>query len=184
MAQISETTNSKINGLPEYLYYGQNERVDELNKRIESRQFPDSPLEPNFSPRPVPTKYALFPIVNRRKELKEPVVPYLEYNGKTNFNPGTQNAPPSGYINNIDIETVLRNQAFALQKSDQSVYVPSSNSDLYKVEVPSTYVEQTHPLLFDRQLYATSNIENARGIGNNVLFNHTRTQLRNSVNMQ
>ena len=67
--------NERMNGVPEYLYYGQNERVDELNNRIKERQFPDSPLEPMINPRSVPTKYSLFPIINRRKSMNEPVIP-------------------------------------------------------------------------------------------------------------
>ena len=178
--------NEKIHGIPEYLYYGQNERVDELNDRIQTRHFPDSPLEPSFDPRPVPTKYALFPIINRRKPMQEPVIPYLDYNGSVNFNPGSSRAPPTGYLNNIDLETNLRNQNFALQHgAEQQIYVPSSNSDLYKVSVPvsSNPVEQTHPLLFERQLFDTAVHPNLIGakIGRDQFFNHTRTQLRNTV---
>ena len=40
-------------------------------------------------------------------------------------------APFSGFVENVDVESVLRNQIFALQKNDQAVYVPSSKSDLY-----------------------------------------------------
>ena len=178
---MNRNENEKIYGVPEYLYYGQNERVDELNNRIKSRQFPDSPLEPMFAPRSIPTKYSVFPIINRRKEMNEPVITYLDYNLKINFNPGTQNAPPSGYINNIDIETILRNQTIALQKADQAVYIPSSNSDLYKVRIQSTPSEQTHPLLFEPPVFENRlhpNVANSN-IGRDKLFNHTRTQLRN-----
>ena len=149
--QLSNQNN--IPGLPEYLYHGQNERVDELNDRMISRQFPDSPLQPNFDPRPVPTKYAHFPIINRRTPLKEPVIPYLDYNQSINFNPGTQKAPPSGYFNNVDLENRLRNQYFALQHgAEQNVYVPSSTSDMYRVILPSgsQLDPQPFPDLFDR----------------------------------
>lgn len=178
--------NEKIHGIPEYLYYGQNERVDELNDRLQTRHFPDSPLEPSFDPRPVPTKYALFPIVNRRKPMQEPVIPYLDYNGGVNFNPGSRRAPPVGYLNNIDLETNLRNQNFALQHgAEQRTYIPSSNSDLYKVSVAasSNTMQQTHPLLFERQMFDTAVHPNLIGanIGRDQLFNHTRTQLRNMV---
>jgi hypothetical protein len=173
--------SGKIHGVPEYLYYGQNERVDELNSRIKERQFPDSPLEPMFAPRSVPTKYSHFPIINRRKPMNEPAIPYLEYN-IVNFNPGTQRAPPSGILTNIDTETILRNQTMALQKADQAVYVPSSASDLYNVTVVSKPGEQTHPLLFERPTFAAHlhpNVATAN-IGREQLFNHTRTQLRNT----
>lgn len=172
--------NNKIYGIPEGVSYGQNERVDELNTRIKSRQFPDSPLEPNFDPRSIPTKYSLFPIINRRAPFNEPVIPYIPYKQSVNFNPGNSRAPTSGY--NIDTETVLRNQTFALQRgADQSVYIPSSNSELYKVEVISGQGEQTHPLLFERQMFHSAvhpNNMNAN-IGRDRFFNHTRTQLRN-----
>lgn len=175
---INET--GKIYGVPEYLYYGQNERVDELNDRMKERQFPDSPLEPMFAPRSVQTKYSHFPIINRRKPMNEPAIPYLDYN-TVNFNPGTQRAPPSGILKNIDTETVLRNQTMALQKADQSVYVPSSTSDLYNVTIVSKPGQQTHPLLFEKPTFVNQLHENvsSANIGRDQLFNHTRTQLRN-----
>lgn len=180
------SNQSGIIGLPQYLYYGQFERVDELNDRIASRQFPDSPLQPNFDPRPVPTKYSLFPVINRRTPMKEPVIPYLDYNLNINFNPGSQRAPPSGYMNNIDIENKLRNQYFAIQHgAEQSVYVPSSKSDLYNTRVPqgSQQDPQPHPGLFLMQEFDPAPNPNIAesGIGKDVLYNHTRTQLRNGL---
>jgi hypothetical protein len=175
-------SNEKIHGLPEYLYYGQNERVDELNDRFRTRQFPDSPLQPNFDPRPIPTKYSVFPIINRRKPMNEPVVPYLDYN-IVNFNPGTQRAPPSGFLNNVDKETILRNQTFAYQRgADQSVYIPDSTSDMFKVSIVSRPSIQPHPDLFQKSQFSNAAHPNLIGsnIGQDRLFNHTRTQLRNS----
>jgi hypothetical protein len=172
----------KILGLPQYIQYQQQERVDELNDRIGSRYFPDSPLQPNFDPRPIPTKYSLFPIINRRTPLKEPVVPYLDYN-VINFNTGSQRAPPSGYVNNIDLENELRNQNSALQHGTfEGVYIPSVKSEIYNVSVPSgrQMEEQPFPNLFSIQLLdniPNPNIVNSN-IGKNVFYNHTRTQLR------
>jgi len=176
----------QILGLPQYLYHGQIERVEELNDRLSSRQFPDSPLQPNFDPRPVPTKYSHFPIINRRTPMKEPVIPYLDYYQSVNFNPGTSRAPPSGYINNVEIENKLRNQYFALQHgAEQSVYIPSSNSDLYRITVPqgSLNEPQPHPDLFERPQFDPTpnpNVANSN-IGREMLYNHTRTQLRNGL---
>lgn len=170
-----------IPGVTQGVYYGQNERVDELNSRLASRHFPDSPLEPNFNMRPVPTKYSHFPIINRRKPVSEPIVPYLDYHSDINFNPGSARAPISGYINKVDVETQLRNQYFALQHgADQSVYVPSSNSDLYKVTVASgEQQEQPYPMLFDRQQFNVGVHPNMNDkIGGDRFFNHTRTQMR------
>ena len=180
------TNNNKLFGVHEGVYYGQNERVDELNSRMSNRHFPDSALQPNFDPRPVPTKYALFPLINRRTPLKEPVVPYLDYDQTANFNPGSSRAPPTTFLNNIDIETTLRNQRVALQRgADQGLYIPASDSDLYRTTVPvsTNNVPQPHPDLFTRQQFETYVHPNVAGapIGNDQFFNHTRTQLRNTA---
>ena len=184
MQYVNQIQENPIEGLPNFLYQGQNERVDELNHRIQSRHFPDSPLQPNFDPRPVPTKYALFPIINRRTPMKEPAIPYLDYNSSVNFNPGSQRAPPSGF--NIELETQLRNQYFALQHgADQGVYIPSSNSDLYRVPVPmgSQKESQPFPDLFSNpefNSFPNPNVVDTK-IGRDTFYNHTRTQLRNGM---
>jgi len=173
---------NKIFGLPQYLEYNQQERVDELNDRISNRQFPFSPLQPNFDPRPVPTKYSLFPIVNRRTPIKEPLVPYLDYD-LINFNPGTARAPPSGYIKNVEKECELRNQYSALQHGTfEGVYIPPNTSDLYVTRVPigSQMEEQPFPALFSQPVLGNipnPNIVNSN-IGKETFYNHTRTQLR------
>lgn len=174
--------NSSVYGIPNGIYYGQFERTDELNGRIYDRFFPDQPLQANFDPRPVPTKYALFPIIDRRTVPNEKIAPQSNFNIEQNFNPGNSRAPVQGFLSNIDIETNLRNQSFALQHgADQGVYVPSSNSDLYKTTVVSKPSVQPHPELFSKpQLVgrAYTNVEET-GIGKDTFFNHTRTQLRN-----
>jgi hypothetical protein len=173
-------SNEKIYGVVEGVSYGKFDRTDELNDRMASRYFSDSPLQPNYNPRPVPTKYSLFPIIDRKTPVKEVLLPYVDYSLSNNFNPGNAKAPISGFLKNVDTETILRNQAFALQKSDQSVYVPTSQSDLYKVEVISKPMEQPYPLLFSTLQYGDRihpNNQNKK-IGNDRFFNHTRTQLR------
>ena len=42
--------NQPMYGVQEGILYGQNERVDELNERIMSRNTPDMTLAPNFDP--------------------------------------------------------------------------------------------------------------------------------------
>ena len=73
-----ETTNQqdKIFGLPEYLLYQYNERVEELNSRIGSRQFPDSSLQPNFDPRPIIPPRAIF-YPPQPQPVIQPVVRYI-----------------------------------------------------------------------------------------------------------
>ena len=177
--------NNKIKGLTEGVQYGQFERVDELNGRLASRHFSDNPLEPNFDIRPVSTKYSHFPVLDRQPINKESPINYTSYRLSNNFNPGNDKAPVSGYFSNIDLETNLRNQNFALQHgASQGVYVPTSESELYKVHVTSTPGEpQPHPDLFNKPNFDKSihpNLYNSN-IGSENFFNHTRTQLRNNL---
>lgn len=180
------TEPNKLYGVPEGVYYGQFDRTGELNDRIGSRHFPDIHLQPNINFRPVPTKYAHFPIIDRRASATVPAKHYLDHNVEFNFNPGNDRGPVYGYINNVDKEMQLRNQYFALQKGgDKGTYIPSSTSDLYNSTV---YVQKgqyentggTHSLLFTRPDLNTPlhpNVAN-NSIGKDRFFNHTRTQLR------
>ena len=52
-------------GLPHDLYICNIKRDEELSNRIAERNIPSAYLEPQFSQRPVSTKYALLPIVDR-----------------------------------------------------------------------------------------------------------------------
>jgi hypothetical protein len=170
--------SEKIMGIPEGIYYGQFDRVDDLNNRIGSRHFPDIPLQPNFDPRPLATKYTFKPTYPKPTES---IKRNLDYLVELNFNPGTSRAPPQGFLNNIDKESILRNQIFALQHgADQAVYIPSSNSDLYKTTIVSTPgKQQPHPDLFSKPQYvSTANPTDGTKIGKNIFSNHTRTQLR------
>ena len=174
------------NGIIQGFFNGQQDRVDELNRRIQSRQFPDNALRPNFDPRPVPTKYAVFPIIDRRTPASLPIeTNYLDDYG---FSPATQNGPAKTYLQNIDVETVLRNQTVALQRgAAQGVFVPSSNSDLYRVSLPrpSVEVSQPFPNLFNSSSFSNpaSNVVSNQPIGKSTFFNHTRVQLRNTIEM-
>ena len=175
---------SQLYGVPQGLLIGQQSRVDELNERISSRQFPDQPLAPNFDPRPVMTKYSYFPAIDNRAKAHVPIKPVLAHSVKHNFSPATQNGPPVSYLANIDTESVLRNQTTALQRNaPQSVYVPSTTSDLYKVDVTSsTNQPQPHRLLFEKtSTYTTSRSQSVleSNIGKDTFYNHTRNQLRN-----
>ena len=109
---------------------------DELNKRISSRFYPSNTLKPLFETRPVSTKYTFFQMVEEQPVCKTKELQYNNYSPHNTFNPGNK-APIDYFINNIDTESVLRNQFMALQKSSQSVYVPELNSSLY--ENPQMY---------------------------------------------
>ncbi len=167
-------SNGLIDGVHRTLIVSQHERTDELNQRLASRQFPDTPLEPCFSPRPQSTKYNL----PYKVESKTPIIPTIEHNVSQNFSPATRSGPFKTYMRNIDTETILRNQTMAIQKSSQSVYVPSSTSDLYNVEVVSRPSVQPYPKLFEKPAFEDKARPYLAHIGQDRFFNSTRTQLR------
>ena len=178
---INQSSNS-IYGVAQGVSYGQNERVDELNTRIAERQIADQPLKPQFDIRAVSTKYALFPIVDRRTQAKVPHKEYLDHSVETNFCPNISRGPAIEFSRNVDTESALRSQFFALQHGAyQGVYVPSSGSDLYKVGVYGRQCEQPHnfsQFTFDQA--AHPNVSNAQHVGKDTFWNNTRTQLRGS----
>jgi hypothetical protein len=151
-----------------------------INDRIYDRNIPSQMLQPYLSVRPVLTKYSMMPIVDPRalQDMTVPLVKQPVYNQHNVFNPGT-GAPWSGYASNVNTESDLRNQIFALQKCSQSVYVPSSNSDLYNFTFTnkSTVVNQPFPDLFKNQVFNSYN-PNTEGIANGIFQNCTRQQLK------
>lgn len=102
---------------------------NELNKRLETRNVPSEPLQPLYDFRPVSTKYTIFHSVDK------PIQPSQSFQSTYNpyeiFNPGDR-APIDYYMKNVDVESTLRSQFFALQTGPQSVYVPELNSQLYE----------------------------------------------------
>jgi hypothetical protein len=170
----------KMYGVTDGVYICNQGRVDELNNRISERNIPSNGLQPQYSIRPTSTKYAYMPILDQYKKATVPLETYTPYSTSAIFNPGNAQAPWSGFSNNINVESQLRNQFFALQKCEQSVYVPSSTSDLYQTKVDYTPQPQTHPLLFEKPDLAPFN-PNVNNLGNSLFNNHTRYQLK-SIN--
>jgi hypothetical protein len=107
------------------------EYEDELNHRLEGRWMPSTRLKPLFETRPKSTKYTWFQTVEEPTLPKEPLGKYVDYSNQV-FNPGDR-APVDFYIRSIDVESTLRSQFMALQKSNQAVYVPELNSDMYTI---------------------------------------------------
>ena len=179
-----------IHGLVSGIYYGQNARVDELNERISARVQTDVPLMPNFDVRPVSTKYARFPVIDRFTQPKVSIrKPHVEYSVASTFAPVQSRGPVDGYFSHVQDESILRNQIYAIQKADEAVYIPHSNSDLYNVTMatPSSEQEQQqqqpHPDLFSRyQMNLLAPVRNADPrIGADKFLNNTRLQLRGGV---
>jgi len=154
--------------------------TNSINTRIYDRNIPSHVLQPYISVRPVMTKYSIMPIVDPRAPVKTPLKQQPVYNVGEVFNPGNAQAPWSGFSTNINIESELRNQIYALQACSQSVYVPSSDSDLYQFHFKNkaSSKDQPFPELFQKEYFSPFN-PNPENIGNRLFQNHTRQQLKN-----
>jgi hypothetical protein len=132
------------------------------------------------------TKYSYLPIVDPRKQNKVPLQQMPTYNVHNVFNPGNTQSPWSGFASNINLESELRNQIYALQKCSQAVYVPTSNSDLYKYNFnTSNNYSQPHNLLFQDQSFSSFNPNpNSEIVGGGMFFNSTRTQVKDLTNQK
>jgi len=163
-------------------YYIRKDERDTMNDKINNRFVPDSPLLPNINVRPVSTKYTLFPIVDGRLDTQEKKQ-YLDYYVETNFAPMTSNGPVNTNKQFIDTNSELIGLNVPLHKGDLPLkYTPSKNSDMYVVDVPKgAPVMQPFPGLFEKSKFKTSKQHhvNNQDIGKDLLYNHTRTQLRN-----
>ena len=152
----------------------------QTNERIYNRNIPSQMLQPYIDVRPVMTKYSYLPIVDPRKEVNTRLVQTPTYNVNQVFNPGNTQSPWAGFASNVNTESVLRNQVFALQKCSQSVYVPDSNSDLYHVAFHPKPVPYPDSLLFQEEKFCSFNPNpNPKEIGYATFHNSTRVQVRN-----
>jgi hypothetical protein len=155
------------------------ERQLKENFRIYERNIPAAPLQPYLDVRPASTKYSYLPIVDPRKLNSVSLVQQPDFNVHKTFNPGNTQSPWSGFASNINRESELRNQVFALQKCSQSTYVPQSNSDLYTYSFQPTQTAQTHQLLFQRDNFGAFNPNpDANVVGYGLFFNSTRSQMK------
>jgi hypothetical protein len=158
--------NKMLPGVTQGCFYGQQERTEEINRRIDYRHYATArpELAPRMDTRPMNTKYSRFPILDFHQTPAS--APPLE-----------QNHTFSSY--SVDIETALHNQTTALQHgAPQGVYVPNTNSELYRVTLP--YIQsdpQPFPDLFTTSIYITNSSVDT-SIGKDTFMNHTRTQLR------
>lgn len=153
---------------------------NEINNRIYDRNISSQPLQPYLDVRPVMTKYSIMPIVDQRREVGVPLNQLPNYNVNKVFNPGNTQSPWSGF--NVNQESVLRNQIYALQHCSLATYVPSSKSDLYQLSMPSSKkVEQPHELLFSKEKFSDFN-PNPDKLGYALFNNATRVQLKEVYN--
>ena len=178
-----DSNSGKMYGVVNGVYQCQQERTSELDNRIYDRLWPSAPLQPQYSMRPVSTKYALMPIVDQRVKPTVPLHKFPTYNTKQVFNPGTAQAPWSGFSTNINTESRLRNQFFALQRCEQAEFVPSSTSELFVPYAPrmTTNQKQPFPDLFQKPEFEPFN-PNPLDLGGKILNNSTRVQLQDACN--
>jgi hypothetical protein len=156
-----------------------NQRTEELNERLSYRNMPSSQLQPQFDIRPLSSKYAKMPIVDRHVNHQVPINVVPSYDIETTFNPGTAQAPWSGFATNINNESRLRNQFFALQHGGgQYSYIPAKNSELYNPPIQAeTPDKQPFPGLFMKQPFEEFN-GCPKGLGLSFFDNCTRQQIK------
>jgi hypothetical protein len=148
--------------------------------RTAERNIPSQPLQPYLDARPVMTKYSILPIVDPRKPIETPLIQQATYTPEKIYNPGNDSGPWSGYASNINHESDLRNQIFALQSCTQAAYIPSSKSNLYQVNFQNTSKpQQPFPELFKNQQFSPNNPNpNSDKIGFALFNNATRQQTK------
>jgi hypothetical protein len=175
--------NDKFYGVSDALLHGQYDRVNEINDKIYERNIPtlhNNNLETNFDIRSVPTRNCfVFPILDKKTNI-----PPLKNVQKVedSFMPVHSKGPVKKYLENIHIESELRNQIYALQHgAEQSQYVPSSKSELFKVPIPITtnHIKQPFEGLFHRESYHTTGNDfvNKSQMGKKLFNNCTQTQM-------
>ena len=138
--------------------YCQQNRTQELNNRIFSRNNPYFHQPPRFSHNPVHTKRVKFPVLSSN-------------------NICTNTSKKNGF--NVNLETVLQNRQFALQKTELDQYVPSSTSTLYNDYVPNFVpVNNPHTHLNNSKINNNFN-PNTYNLAKHTFNNSTRTDLLN-----
>jgi len=152
-----------------------------MNKQTYVRNIPSQPLQPYLEARSVLTKYSIMPIIDPRREINTPLIQQATYNPRQIFNPGNVNerGPWSGFASNINDESELRGQIFALQECSQATYVPESKSSLYNVHWKSRPVNQPFPDLFKKEEFGPTDLNSDPNImGVSIFNNATRQQLK------
>lgn len=167
--------------LHSYIDQPSSQRQQTVYLRSYERNLPSQPLQAYLDSRPVQTKYSVLPIVDQRKSIQTPLIQQATYTPEKIYNPGNDLGPWSGYASNINHESELRNQIFALQNNPQASYIPSSKSNLYQVNWKNTNnnIQQPFPNLFQNQQFSPINPnQNPDKIGFALFNNATRQQTK------
>ena len=166
----------------EYTDQSASEKHVTTNSRTFQRNIPSQTLQPYLDARPVSTKYSYMPVVDPRKSSTVTLNQAPTFNPETIFNPGNTRSPWSGYASNVNRESELRNQIYALQSCSQATYVPSSKSDLYQLHWNQKQVEQPFPDLFKEEKFNQHTYVHNADVGYALFNNQTRQQNKNIKN--
>jgi hypothetical protein len=112
-----------------------------INKRILERTMQFENIEALISPRPQSTVCTM-PLDNIiLNESCRSIILNYENTNSTTSDTNTCNIDGKWckYVNNIDTESILKNQVYALQHAPHTKYVPDSSSELYKSNTIKTY---------------------------------------------
>tara|TARA_B100000287_G_scaffold241202_2_gene226699 strand:- start:409 stop:912 length:504 start_codon:yes stop_codon:yes gene_type:complete len=152
-----------------------------IGNNIYERVVPSQEMQMNFGFRPIMSKHATMPILDNRIHSDVNINKQPIYNSETVFYPGTSKPHYNGFASNIDNESTLRNQFFALQKGDKHLYVPNSNSDLYEnnLDIKNHNLNLDNLILFKKEQFQDFNPNISNKIGYNIFNNSTRVQLKN-----
>lgn len=164
-----------------YITLQNHENQNAINNNIYQRNIPSENMQVSLPQRSVSTKYAHFPILDSRRESNVLLNYARPYDNNQMFFPGTKKPHFCGFAQNVDVESNLRNQFFALQKADQAVYVPNSNSNMYQnnIDFKTTNKNLDKELLFTENDFDNFNPNLSNKIGNEIFLNSTRVQLKN-----
>lgn len=164
-----------------YITLQNHENQNLINDTIYQRNIPSENMQVSLPQRSVSTKYAHFPILDSRKESNVLLNYARPYDNNQMFFPGTRKPHFCGFMQNVDLESNLRNQFFALQKADQANYIPNSNSNMYEnnINFMTTNKKLDNELLFNNEDFDNFNPNLSNKIGNEIFLNSTRVQLKN-----
>jgi hypothetical protein len=112
-----------------------NHLVNEINDRILERTTLTGNINVLIPPRPESTLFTL-PFQNSNV-ICNPIIIKSDFNDPNSFLPSSRGGDWNKYKQNIDTESILRSQVYALQNAPQAIYVPNSNSDLYNSTMPT-----------------------------------------------
>lgn len=171
-------------GVVEGAFHCNNERTNELNNRIASRNFSTPTLYQSIRNRPVSTRFLELSIEKQSDNALTNVGDSTRPNSmpiEDIFVPGNSFGPWVGYARNVEKETQLI-QGTSKNGGEESIYIPSSHSDLFEVVLGNSNKisegEQRHKSLFMKPILGNFN-PNEIGLGGRIFSNCTRQQLKN-----